>query len=374
MQQRGIARNQSLIVFLILGLVLFACSPITPVASTLPRDFPAAATPLAETTIATRTAADWIQVYFTDPTAIHATDYEGGPDEVLVAALDQARLSVDVAAYSLDLWSIRDALINAHKRGVVLRMVMESDDMDNQEVQQIMDAGIPIIGDGQPGLMHNKFIVIDRLDVWTGSMNYTTSGVYKDNNNLIHIHSSQVAEDYSNEFNQIFTYHLFGPKKIAGTPGPKASMDGTPAEIYFSPEDKPVIRILELVQGAQESINFLAYSFTSNDIGDAMMERAKAGVVVAGVMDDGQEKSTKVTEYDPFKQAGLDVRLDGNLDGLMHDKVIIIDQKIVITGSYNFTAAAETTNDENLVIIFSPQVAAKYMQEFQRVYDQAQQP
>ena len=87
-----------------------------------------------------------------------------------------------------------------------------------------------------------------------------------------------------------------------------------------------------------------------------------------------RSKPTKVTEYDPFQQAGLDVRLDGNLNGLMHHKVIIIDQKIVITGSYNFTAAAETTNDENVVIIFSPEVAAQYLQEFQRVYPQAQQP
>jgi len=370
MQKLRDARSHYLVIILIITLVLSSCIQNLAEVSV---PLPAVSAPVTTAT-STGSPTDRIQIYFTDPTAVHATDYEGGPDEVLVAALDQARLSVDVAAYSLNLWSIRDALINAHKRGVVLRMVMESNDMDNQEVQQIMDAGIPIIGDGQPGLMHNKFIVIDHLDVWTGSMNYTTSGVYKDNNNLTHIHSSQVAEDYSTEFNQIFTYHLFGPKKIASTPGPKVSLDGTPVEIYFSPEDKAASRILELVQGAQESINFLAYSFTSNDIAEAMMERARAGVVVAGVMDDGQVKSTKVTEYDPFKQAGLDVRLDGNLDGLMHHKVIIIDQKIVITGSYNFSAAAETTNDENLVIIFSPQVAAKYMQEFQRVYDQAQQP
>jgi phosphatidylserine/phosphatidylglycerophosphate/cardiolipin synthase-like enzyme len=202
----------------------------------------------------------------------------------------------------------------------------------------------------------------------------TSSGVYKDNNNLIHIHSSQVAEDYSKEFNQMFTYHLFGPDKMAGTPNPKVSVDGTPVEIYFSPEDKAATRILTLIQAAQESINFLAYSFTSTDIAAAILERAKAGVSVVGVMDTGQVESTKVTEYDPLKVAGIDVRLDGNLTGLMHHKVIIIDQKIVITGSYNYTAAAETTNDENVVIIFSPQVAATYMQEFQRVYRQAQQP
>jgi phosphatidylserine/phosphatidylglycerophosphate/cardiolipin synthase-like enzyme len=105
-----------------------------------------------------------------------------------------------------------------------------------------------------------------------------------------------------------------------------------------------------------------------------MIERAQAGVSVAGVMDDGQVKTSQATEYDPFKLAGLDVRLDGNQNGLMHHKVIIIDQKIVITGSYNFTNSAETTNDENVVIIFSPEVAAQYMGEFQHVYQQAQQP
>ena len=76
----------------------------------------------------------------------------------------------------------------------------------------------------------------------------------------------------------MFNYHLFGPDKIAGTPNPKVSIDGTTVEIYFSPEDKAAERIMELIQDAQESINFLAYSFTSNDIGEAMMERAQAGV------------------------------------------------------------------------------------------------
>ena len=267
MRKIRIARSHGLIILLIMALVLSACSQSIPDVSTPSQTSLAPVISGKDTGI----SASWIQIYFTDPTAVHATDYEGGPDEVLVAALDQARLSVDVAAYSLNLWSIRDALINAHKRGVVVRMVMESDDMDNQEVQQIMDAGIPIIGDQQQGLMHNKFIVIDRLDVWTGSMNYTTSGVYKDNNNLIHVHSSQIAEDYSNEFKQMFIYHLFGPDKIAGTPNPKV-MDrwNTCGNLFFAGGQSGK-RIIELIQGAQESINFLAYSFTSSDIGDAMI-------------------------------------------------------------------------------------------------------
>ncbi len=370
MQKKDISRSQYVTILIILTLILTSCTFTTPDLSTPPTTV---YTPIPYGS-ATGGVTDWLQVYFTDPLASHAKDYEGGPDEALVGALDQARLSLDVAAYSLNLWSIRDALIRAYKRGVVVRMVMESDDMDNQEIQQIKDAGIPIVGDQRQGLMHNKFMVIDRLDVWTGSMNYTTSGVYKDNNNLLHIRSNKVAEDYTNEFGKMFTEGLFGPDKPAGTPYPKISIDETPIEIYFSPEDKVAGRILELLNGSQESINFLAYSFTSDDMGQAIMERSWAGVKVAGVMDDGQVKSSQSTEYDAFQQAGLDVRLDGNLDGLMHHKVIIIDQKIVITGSYNFTTSAETTNDENVVIIFNPDVAAKYMEEFQRVYNQAQQP
>ena len=147
-----------------------------------------------------------------------AKNFEGGPDEALANAIDKARLSVDMAIYSLNLWSIRDALIHAHQRGAVVRLVMESDNMDNQEIQQIQDAGIPIIGDQREGLMHNKFVVIDHAEVWTGSMNFTTSGAYEDNNDLIRIRSTQVAEDYTTEFNEMFEEDMFGPDSTRRNP------------------------------------------------------------------------------------------------------------------------------------------------------------
>ena len=123
--------------------------------------------------------------------------------------------------------------------------------------------------------------------------------------------------------------NLFGPDKPPSFPIPKLTKDGIPVLIYFSPEDKVASRIVDLLQGAQESIHFLAYSFTSNDIGDAMLERAHSGVTVTGVMDDTQVKASQGTEYDPFLQAGLDVSLDGNQNGLMHHKLIIIDHRIL---------------------------------------------
>jgi phosphatidylserine/phosphatidylglycerophosphate/cardiolipin synthase-like enzyme len=356
------ARSRYIIFLLVLTLILSACIPATPNLSMLIQVTPGTE-PGPET--------GWLEIYFTNPAATHAADYEGGPDEILAEAIDQARLSVEVAAYSLNLWSIRDALIRAQKRGVVVRMVMESDNMDNQEIQQILDAGIPVIGDQREGLMHNKFIVIDQSEVWTGSMNFTIRGAYEDNNNLIRIRSTQVAEEYTIKFNEMFEENLFGPHTRTATPNINLTINGTLIEIQFAPEDGVAARLLALIQDAQESIYFMASSFTANNLGDAISQRAADGLTVAGVMDDEQINSNQGSEYDQFMQAGLDVRRDGNA-GLMHHKVIIIDRSIVITGSYNFSASAEERNDENVVIIHNAEVAAQYLAEFKRVYDQGQ--
>jgi phosphatidylserine/phosphatidylglycerophosphate/cardiolipin synthase-like enzyme len=344
---------------LVIVLISCACTPGTNAQGTVTPLVPTAAT------------SDWYTVYFTDPTSPSAGSYRGGIDENLAAAIDQARVSVDVAIYDLNLWSIRDALISAHRRGVTVRMVTESDNMDEQEIQELKDAGIEVLGDRQEGLMHDKFVVIDRSEVWTGSMNFSLGGGYLDNNNLIRVQSTKLAEDYWLEFEQMFLDDKFGQSKTARSPNPIFSLNDSLVEVYFSPQDGTLEHILKVVNSAQESIYFLAYSFTSDELADAMIEQAKSGVAVRGVFDKDQYHSNQGTEFDNLLDAGLDVRLDGN-SRLMHDKVIIIDQQIVITGSYNFSNNAEKNNDENTLIIHNPGIAAAYMEEFQKIYGLSQ--
>lgn len=359
MRPRMTVRNKFVMTVFLLALLLGACS--------LPR--PSTPAPSAQAPGVER-VGDWLEIYFTDPDAPKASEFRGGPDEALAAAIHAARLSVDVAVYSLNLWSIRNALLDAHARGVVVRMVMESDNMDSREVQDLIDAGIEVLGDRQEGLMHDKFVVIDRYDVWVGSMNFTLNGAYEDNNNLLHIRSREIAEDYLAEFNEMFEQDLFGPYTLPLTPNPVVVVDDTVVEVYFSPDDGVQARLVDLINSAQHSVYFLAFSFTSNALGNAILNRAAAGVTVAGVMEADQVKSNTGTEYDPFLQAGLNVLLDAN-DDLMHHKVLIIDESIVVTGSYNFSASAETKNDENVLIIHNPDVAAAFMGEFWRVFDRA---
>src|ERR1044071_5701737 len=114
---------------------------------------------------------------------------------------------------------------------------MESTNMDRSDPQRMIEAGIPIIGDNRDGLMHDKFIVVDRSEVWMGSMNFTDSGAYDDNNNMMRIRSTKMSENYTKEFEEMFVDNMFGPDAVPETPNPRLTIDGTLVETYFSPDD-----------------------------------------------------------------------------------------------------------------------------------------
>ena len=313
----------------------------------------------------------WFELYFTNPASPLSMQGTGGVDGPIVDAIDAARLSVDVAAYSLSLNSVRNALIRAHDRGATVRVVMESTNMDRSDPQILIEAGIPVVGDNRDGLMHDKFIIIDKSEVWLGSMNFTDGGAFEDNNNLMRIRSTKMAENYIKEFEEMFIDDSFGEEIVPETPHPTLTIDDTRIDVYFSPDDGALAGLVPVLESAQESIYFLAYSFTSNQLGEIVRQKAQAEISVAGVMDDEQVRSNQGTEFDPFRQANLDVRIDG-IDGLMHHKVFIVDEQIVVLGSYNFSQNAEERNDENLLIIYDPVIAEQFMFEFLRVQEQAQ--
>ena len=354
--------SRIIVLLLIASIALSACSEITQ-------------TPIPDTDEITPIdlqagygiRGPWFELYMTNPDSPLSPQGTGGLDGPLVEAIDAARLSIDLAVYSISLNSVRYALIRAHERGVTVRMVMESTNMDRSDVQYLLDAGVPIVGDNRKGLMHDKFMVIDRSEVWLGSMNFTDSGTYEDNNNMIHIHSTKIAENYAVEFNEMFERNLFGPDALAQTPNPSVTLDGTRIDTYFSPDDHVLTTLYDLLSQAEESIYFLAFSFTSNELGEIVRTQADAGLEIRGVMDREQVASNTGTEYDPFRQAELDIHIDGN-DGQMHHKVFIVDKKIVVIGSYNFSKAAEERNDENIIIVYNKDIAEFFIEEFERVY------
>jgi phosphatidylserine/phosphatidylglycerophosphate/cardiolipin synthase-like enzyme len=103
-------------------------------------------------------------------------------------------------------------------------------------------------------------------------------------------------------------------------------------------------------------------------IANALISAHKRGVEVRVVFD----KSQSYSQFAVLKAAGIEVKNDTNWEGIMHDKVAIIDSRIILAGSFNWTDTAENNNNENLIVIHSVEVAARYESEFQKIWSQSQ--
>lgn len=316
------------------------------------------------------------EVLFTAPTGSRdPATYTGGVDEYIAGLIDGLTRTLDIAAYEFNSPALTRAVLDAHERGVQVRIVTDDGAGLNparSTLPQLIDAGIPIVDDGRSALMHNKFMIMDGERVLTGSMNFTVNGSYRNNNNVLILRSRAAVENYQTEFDEMFVDRRFGPTSPVNTPRPQFVQDGIPIGIYFAPEDDVLNAIFEVVGIAEQSIRFMAFSFTVTEIADLILERAAEGVTVHGIFE-RTGSQTQFSELTHLFCAGMAVRQDGNPFAL-HHKLFIIDDAIVVTGSFNFSANATRSNDENLVIIRDPDLAAQYIAEFDRRWAEALTP
>lgn len=311
-----------------------------------------------------------IEVYFSAPDDPVSRTLRGGPDDDLAASIRSAHRSVDIAAYNLDLWSVRDALLEAFNSGVKVRVVVEGSHLDEAEIQELVAAGIEVVADSDEALMHHKFVIVDQWDVWTGSMNFTLNGAYRNDNNLLHLQSGGVAANFEREFEEMFLEGRFGRLSRRDTPFPQLDLESAQVETYFSPDDDPLVGLLDALQTAEAQVLVMAYTLTQDVLTEMLIEQSRNGLDVKVLMEAGQIGSSG-NDFRQLQEGGVDARTDRNPYN-MHHKVIILDGRTVITGSYNFTRSAEERNDENLLIIEDEDLAAAYLVEFSRIWEAAQ--
>jgi len=323
-------------------------------------------------------ASTWYLLFFTTPKyPDKESDHTGKSlDEKLTIVINSAKVSVDMAVYQLDLPTVTQALIDAKTRGARVRVVTDADvyedPKENPSFKQLEKAGIKVVSGNPNAIMHNKFVVVDNSVVWTGSWNFTTNDTYRYNNNGIVIQSSRLASNYTVVFEKMFNDKLFGAKRKGGGTTSKFTVNGVNVENYFASDDEVTTAIVNRLKQAKTSINFMAFSFTEDEIGTALIGRMTAGVKVRGVFENTGSQ-TKFSEFTALKAAGADVLIDGN-PYLMHHKVFIIDGQTVIFGSFNFSVNAQDDNDENLLIVDDVGMAKAFEEEFARVYATAKNP
>ncbi|MCB1139554.1 MAG: lamin tail domain-containing protein [Leptospiraceae bacterium] len=323
-------------------------------------------------------------VYYNDPGVDQFTGTDKEVDLQLVRMIDEAESTIDMAVYNFSRTSVIDALIRAEDRGIQVRMVGDVDETITSGYQSILRSNIPISLGNSSAIQHNKFAVIDKKYLFSGTGNMTDSGFIRNNNNFLILESDSLAAVYTAEFEQMY-FGRYGSRKVALENYSQHVVNMTPVEVYFSPYDGDTAmnRLIGLVDNAKFEIQFMIFAFTHDELTSALIRAANRGVRVRGIHDftfvrGVSEEAPRLYNAGRFLSAGPEVRYDGNEHvatlgfsshgGKLHTKTMIIDGSIVATGSFNWSTNATQNNDENLLLIFSPRVASILQEQWQEVF------
>lgn len=307
-------------------------------------------------------------------------------DDTLIAYINRAKYSMDIAIYSFDnnnISNIANAINNAHARGVKVRLISEGGNANaginplNAAINKLKSPTTSAYG-----IMHNKFVIIDANSanandpiVWTGGTNWTDNQINTDPNNVIIIQDQSLARAYEIEFEEMWgdtgiapnsSASKFGPFKTDNTPH-EFVIGGKRIEQYFSPTDQVNAKIIETINSGNTSICVETMLITRSDIAYALTNKKTAGVDVFVLVD--EEANTTVWNIlEPGLEQGQLV--DYTPSGIMHHKNLIVDptnpssDPQVLTGSHNWSNSADQRNDENTLIIHDAAIANIYYQEF----------
>ncbi|MDR1997228.1 MAG: phospholipase D family protein [Candidatus Margulisbacteria bacterium] len=138
--------------------------------------------------------------------------------------------------------------------------------------------------------------------------------------------------------------------------------------VYFAPQDKPDQKLIRLLNQAKTEVNIAVYSLTKTDIAQAIVSARQRGVKVR-ILTDREQAANKYARDEYFESYQIPVARDTH-KGYMHHKFAVIDGKIVVTGSYNWSNNASYNNDENMLVIESPELAEIFNNEFGRLWQQ----
>jgi hypothetical protein len=327
-----------------------------------------------------------IKCYFTRPVdnsvaqGANAISLPQIADDTLIAYMNRAKYTMDIAIYNMDNDNqIVDAINAAYNRGVSVRIIGDGSAMNTSvwNLLLIPSANKKLSPSSiDYGISHNKFVVIDAYSpdandaiVWTGSMNFTDQQINSDANNVIILQDQSLAGAYEIEFNEMFS-GIFGPNKTNNTPK-EFNIGGNRVELYFSPSDDTESAIKRTAESADHDLEFCVFSYTRYYISYSIDDRTSAGVWGGGIVDDTSNGSYA---YSILLQHMPNSLFVASNSYLVHNKYLLVDPNApgldpaVLTGSHNWSTSAQTKNDENTVVVHNAAIANQYYQEWVQRY------
>lgn len=335
---------------------------------------------------------------FVGPPGLGASD---DLEAVIVGFINGATRSLDIAIQEIDSRPIAQAILDARWRGVRVDVFLEQDyiktelkgsppnppnpkpgetpagalhrvqwETDETELavnREILSAllrsDVEVKGDFNPKIFHQKFILRDYAGaatptsaLLTGSANFTWTDTHVNLNNVVIFRNAHVCRQYLTEVEQL-RRGSFGRGMHGDVPA-TYDLAGIPVRVLFAPDHTPELEIVkQLLKGSKECY-FAIFTFAgSSGIDDAMLAMARGGMTVKGVLDPGQAaqnwaapkwlKHPNIELFVPKKAADF-----ASLRKL-HHKLMVIDELIVVAGSFNYTEPANAYNDENIFVLGS---------------------
>ncbi len=359
-------------------------------------------------------------------------------EDLVLEAVGEARQEILVAVQELSLPAVAQALIARHRQGVAVKVVLDNNystpwsrqhpaDLNPHQrhrqeqlmalgqpdaVELLLQAGVPLIddradGSAGSGLMHHKFMVVDRQVVVTGSANFSPSCVHGDPedprtrgnvNHLLRFENPALATVFAEEFGRLWGAgpggapdSRFGQAKSSG-PARRVNVGDTTVEVLFAPHrrDDPnqgLAWLATQMASVQRTLDMSLFVFSAQNLADALAALPQRGVAVRLLADPGfaSRPFSEVLDVLGVSRADGDCLLEADnrvwtrpLEGVgtprlvggdkLHHKFAVLDGARVITGSFNWSPSAAHQNDETLLLIHSPQLAAHFTREMDRLW------
>jgi|GEM_PF-368691 len=309
----------------------------------------------------------------------------GAPDNLesaIINFIDDTRDTLDIAVQELESYNIARAIVRAKQRGVRVRLVLELDYLrsypaspepftidpssslhENREIMAaLLRASIDVRVDYNPKIFHQKFVIRDIQEptraLLTSSTNFTPTGLgtHPDRKNLNHIvvmHNKWIANEYQHEFDEIWN-GTFGTRRKRHDETPRnCRVSGIRVRAIFGPDHTPELEMMKQILKAQQRVDFAIFTFSdSSGIDDAMISRARGGLPIRGAFDRMQGNQAWASSHG-LRDAGVEIYFTAERHNLgkLHHKLIVIDDRVIVCGSFNYTGPANRLNEENILVI-----------------------
>ena len=304
----------------------------------------------------------------------------------LVKAIDRTRHTLDVALYNLQIDETVAALVRAGRRGVKVRVLFDAAHVYPQagkQIQAVIDSGIETRAmSGRGGAMHCKYAVFDGTLLETGSANWSGFAETASFENIMFTADPDFISGYTADFEWMWAQArpagqpdapAAKPSAPPADPTPDVNFNGALLPDYiFSPRGGTEAAIVKALDAARSEIDVAMFTFTSKNIMAALNRAAGRGLKVKLMLFSGQ----KFPFFREAKAAGIELRFkDGRTEkGQMHNKFAVLDGKLLINGSFNWTVTAENANTENTVFTAEPAYVTPYKAEFEKLFGTAKVP